>query len=144
MEAGKLELGLDHTDLFELCSHVVQMTNYKASRKNIDLKLILPDSKYQYVKADDIRLRQVLVNLSANAVKFTEKGEIELKVEVVEERSSEVRYRFSVRDTGIGIKPENLKKIFEAFSQEDSSTTRKIWGNGSGTFNIKYLIGIDG
>ncbi|MEO9872080.1 tetratricopeptide repeat-containing hybrid sensor histidine kinase/response regulator [Ekhidna sp.] len=143
LEAGKLELVVEHTDLFELCNHVVQMTSYKASRKNIELKLSLVDRKYQYVLADDIRLRQVLVNLLANATKFTKKGEIELKVEALDEDKDQgVRLRFSVRDTGIGIKPENVEKIFEAFSQEDSSTTRKYGGTGLGLSISNTLLSL--
>ncbi|MEP1921834.1 MAG: ATP-binding protein [Ekhidna sp.] len=142
LEAGKLDLVVEHTDLIELCKHVMQMTSYKAGRKNIDLKLSLVDEKYQYVLADDIRLRQILVNLLANAVKFTNEGEIELKVEVLESKDKKVSYRFSVRDTGIGIKPENLEKIFEAFSQEDTSTTRKYGGTGLGLSISNTLLSL--
>lgn len=143
LEAGKLDLVVEHTDLFELCNHVMQMTSYKAGRKSIDLKLSMVDSKYQYVLADDIRLRQVLVNLLANAVKFTNEGEIELKVEMLEESADKrILFRFSVRDTGIGINPENLEKIFEAFSQEDSTTTRKYGGTGLGLSISNTLLSL--
>lgn len=143
LEAGKLDLVVEHTDLIELCKHVMQMTSYKASRKKIDLKLSLVDRKYQYVLADDIRLRQVLVNLLANAVKFTHEGEIELKVEVLEElQDGRLCFKFSVRDTGIGINPQNLEKIFEAFSQEDSSTTRKYGGTGLGLSISNTLLSL--
>ncbi|WP_421764704.1 tetratricopeptide repeat protein [Ekhidna sp.] len=143
LEAGKLELVVEHTDLFELCSHVVQMTSYKASRKNIELKLSLMDQKHQYVLADDIRLRQVLVNLLANAVKFTNEGQIELKVEVLGElKNDRTNFKFSVSDTGIGIKPENVEKIFEAFSQEDPSTTRKYGGTGLGLSISNTLLSL--
>lgn len=142
LEAGKLDLVVEHTDLIELCKHVMQMTSYKAERKNIELILTLIDTKYQYVLADDIRLRQVLLNLLANAVKFTNEGEIELKVEVLEALSNKINFRFSVRDTGIGIKPENLDRIFEAFSQEDSSTTRKYGGTGLGLSISNTLLSL--
>ncbi len=143
LEAGKLELVVEHTDLFELCNHVVQMTSYKANRKNIELKLTLMDQKYQYVLADDIRLRQVLVNLLANAVKFTNEGLIELKVEVLGElEDGKIHFKFSVLDTGIGIKPENVEKIFEAFSQEDPSTTRKYGGTGLGLSISNTLLSL--
>ncbi len=142
LEAGKLDLVVEHTDLIELCNHVMQMTSYKADRKDIELKLSLVDQKYQYVLADDIRLRQVLVNLLANAVKFTNEGEIELKVEVMDEQDGKCRFKFSIRDTGIGIKPENVEKIFEAFSQEDSSTTRKYGGTGLGLSISNTLLSL--
>ncbi len=145
LEAGKLDLVIEHTDLIELCSHVVQMTSYKASRKEIDLKQSLVGPAYQYVLADDIRLRQILVNLLANAVKFTNKGEIELKVEVLKNlNDGSAKFRFSVRDTGIGIKPDNLEKIFEAFSQEDSTTTRKYGGTGLGLSISNTLLSLMG
>lgn len=145
LEAGKLELVIEHTDLIELCNHVVQMTNYKAGRKNLNLRLTGVAEEYRYVLADDTRLRQVLVNLLANAVKFTEEGEIELRVEALGAPENEqMRYRFSVRDTGIGIKPENLEKIFQAFSQEDSSTTRKYGGTGLGLSISNILLGLMG
>ncbi|WP_436515633.1 ATP-binding protein [Ekhidna sp. To15] len=144
LEAGKLDLVVEHTDLIELCNHVMQMTSYKAERKHIELKLSLVDQKYQYVLADDIRLRQVLVNLLANAVKFTNEGEIELKVEVMDEEDGKCRFKFSIRDTGIGIKQENIDKIFEAFSQEDSSTTRKYGGTGLGLSISNTLLSLMG
>ncbi|MEQ9405630.1 MAG: ATP-binding protein [Cyclobacteriaceae bacterium] len=143
LEAGKLELIIEHTDLIELCEHVVQMTSYKAGQKNIELKLTALDSKYRYVLADDIRLRQVLVNLLANAVKFTEEGEIELKAEALgETEDGKVRFRFSVSDTGIGIQPQNVEKIFQAFSQEDSSITRKYGGTGLGLSISNILLSL--
>lgn len=143
LESGKLDLVLEHTDLFELCNHVMQMAGYKASRKNIELKLELVDKKYQYIIADDIRLRQVLVNLLSNAAKFTNEGQIALKVEVLGETDEgTVNFRFSVRDTGIGIKPENVNRIFEAFSQEDSSTTRRYGGTGLGLSISNTLLSL--
>ncbi len=145
LEAGKLELVIEHTDLIELCNHVVQMTNYKAGRKNLNLKLTGVADEYRYVQADDTRLRQVLVNLLANAVKFTKEGEIELSVEAKgKPENGKVTYKFAVRDTGIGIKPENLHKIFHAFSQEDSSTTRKYGGTGLGLSISNILLELMG
>lgn len=145
LEAGKLELIIEPTDLIELCNHVVQMTNYKAARKKLSLKLIPLDPAYRYVHADDTRLRQVLVNLLANAVKFTHEGEVELKVEVLKEtKDQKALFLFSVRDTGIGIKPENLQKIFDAFSQEDPSITRKYGGTGLGLSISQILLSLMG
>lgn len=145
LEAGKLELVIERTDLVELCNHAVQMTGYKAGQKSLELKLIPVDSEHRYVLGDDTRLRQVLVNLLANAVKFTKQGEVELKVEVLDEDSTgKSVFRFSVRDTGIGIQPENLEKIFQAFSQEDSSTTRKYGGTGLGLSISNILLSLMG
>ncbi len=88
-----------------------------------------------------MRIRQVLVNLLSNAVKFTQQGEVEIKVEVGEsDESGTTEFIFSVRDTGIGIAKEYQEKIFEAFSQEDASTTRKFGGTGLGlTISNKLL-----
>jgi CheY-like chemotaxis protein/anti-sigma regulatory factor (Ser/Thr protein kinase) len=86
----------------------------------------------RYAWLDPIRLRQVLINLLSNASKFTEDGEIELAIRIEERLGKQTRLEFSVRDTGIGISPEKQSVIFEAFSQEDSSTTRKYGGTGLG------------
>lgn len=143
LEAGKLELIVEQTDLIELCEHVTQMTSYKADQKKIALKLTPLDREFRYVLADDTRLRQVLINLLANAVKFTENGEVALKAEVLgETEDGKTRFKFSVSDTGIGIKSENVQKIFQAFSQEDSSTTRKYGGTGLGLSISNILLSL--
>ena len=134
IEAGKLELNEEKTDLIELCSQTVDIIKHDAHTKGLELLLnILPDVK-RFIYADPIRLRQILINLLGNAVKFTERGEIELKVEniPVKNTAEEMIFTFSIRDTGIGIAPHNLKKIFNAFDQEDASTTRKYGGTGLG------------
>src|SRR5690606_8005424 len=92
---------------------------------------------------DEIRMKQILMNLLSNAVKFTQEGEIELEVQFEEINEDKSRMRFLIKDTGIGIKPENRERIFEAFSQEDNSTTRKFGGTGLGipiTDNLLQLM----
>lgn len=141
IEAGKLEIVVEKTNIQELMSQVADMITFQASQKNLEVLLNIPVDVPKYIWVDVVRLRQILVNLLSNAVKFTKAGEIELKVEVLgETRSNYNSFRFSVKDTGIGIAPQNQEKIFQAFSQEDSSTTRKFGGTGLGlTISNKLL-----
>jgi PAS domain S-box-containing protein len=133
IEAGKLELVQEKTDLLELCGQVTDMITYQAYQKNLEILLNIASNVPRYIFVDPVRLRQILINLLGNAVKFTEYGEIELKIEVLHILEyGDISLRFSVRDTGIGINAKNLKKIFEAFSQEDASTTKRFGGTGLG------------
>jgi PAS domain S-box-containing protein len=145
IEAGKLEIEVDKTDLLELGSHVSDVISYQAYRKNLELLLNISPDIPRFVWIDPIRLRQILVNLMGNAVKFTSVGEIELKIDLVKtEPDNQSVIRFSVRDTGIGIMPENQEKVFEAFSQEDASTNRKYGGTGLGLAISKKLLELMG
>ena len=143
IEAGKLELDVERTDLLEIGNQVADVVTYQAHQKNLEVLLNISPDVPRFIWTDPIRLRQVLVNLLGNAVKFTTKGEIELKVQTLPNLKGQedvTNFRFSVRDTGIGILPKNQQKIFEAFSQEDASTTRKYGGTGLGlTISNKLL-----
>jgi CheY-like chemotaxis protein len=109
----------------------------------LKLELILSSDIPKYLWVDIVRLKQILINLLANAVKFTEKGFIKLVVSALEQtENSETRIIFSVIDSGIGIQEENWNKIFKAFSQEDSSTTRKFGGTGLGLSISNQLLGL--
>ncbi|QEE49864.1 PAS domain S-box protein [Flavobacterium alkalisoli] len=134
IEAGKLELYLEETDLIELCSQTIDIIKHAAHSKNLELLLDVSPNISRFVYADAVRLRQILINLLNNAIKFTEKGEVELRVrnEAIGNNENEMLFEFSIRDTGIGIAPHNLQKIFNAFDQEDASTTRKYGGTGLG------------
>ncbi len=143
IEAGKLELHEEKTDIFELCSQALDIIKQQAHAKGIELLINIPHNVKRFVYADAVRLRQIVTNLLANAVKFTQKGEIELKVMVRDsENPDTLIYDFSIRDTGIGIAPENLEKIFHAFDQEDASTTRKYGGTGLGLTISNRLLGL--
>lgn len=143
IEAGKLELTLEKTDLLEVGGQVADMVSYQAQQKQLEMLLNIAGDIPRLVWTDSIRLRQILVNLLSNAVKFTLEGEIELKVELLERPGeNEFSFRFSVRDTGIGIEPQNQRRIFEAFSQEDSSTTKKFGGTGLGLTISNRLLGL--
>ena len=132
IEAGKLELRYEKTDLLTICGQVSDMLTFQAQQKHLEMLLNIPANIPHYVWADPLRLKQVLANLLSNAVKFTMSGEIELKIALLGRSDDHVTVRFSVRDTGIGIEPQNQRKIFDAFAQEDSSTTKRFGGTGLG------------
>lgn len=145
IEAGKLELTAEKVDLYEISSQATDIITYQAQNKNLEVLLNLPADLPRFVHIDSVRLKQILVNLLGNAVKFTEKGEIELKIQALTDTAQDyVTFRFEVRDTGIGIKPEMQERIFEAFSQEDASTTKKYGGTGLGLTISNKLLGLMG
>lgn len=145
IEAGKLELDIEKCDLYEISSQSTDLISYQIQVKNLDLLLNISYDLPEFIYADPTRLKQVLINLLSNAVKFTETGEIELKVEALTALvDGQLKLRFSVRDTGLGIKTERQKKIFEAFSQEDGSTTKKYGGTGLGLTICNELLELMG
>lgn len=140
IEAGKFELDIEKCDLFEMTFQATDITTYQIQSKNLEMLLNLAPDLPRFIWVDDVRLKQVLINLLGNASKFTEQGEIELKVQPLEKFDEKCLFRFSVRDTGIGIQQDKQEKIFEAFAQEDSSTTKKYGGTGLGlTISNKLL-----
>jgi len=141
IEAGKMDLSIERSDLFLLGEQVADITKYQAHSKQLELLVNVSSSLPRYVYVDDVRLRQILVNLLTNAIKFTSKGEVLLRVYEKEDLGEGRKiYRFAVKDTGIGIAKDKQEKIFDAFSQEDASTTRKFGGTGLGlTISNKLL-----
>lgn len=141
IEAGKLELHIEKHDLKELMDQVIDLIQYEANQKNLKLELNIDTQVPHYAWIDIVRIKQVLINLLSNAVKFTENGSVQLNVALKENTTeNQSQIRFSVIDTGIGILEQNQKKIFKAFSQEDSSTTKKFGGTGLGlTISNKLL-----
>jgi len=127
-----MELDIIKTDVIELVELASDIIKYHASQKGIELLLNVPVDIPRFVMADSIRLKQILVNLLSNAIKFTESGEVELKITFDKLDETTGKFCFSVRDTGIGINEEQQKKLFKAFTQADSSTTRKFGGTGLG------------
>ena len=120
------------TDLITLLQNSINAIKPSAEKKNIQLLLSIDPDMPRFADIDPIRLKQVLANLLSNGVKFTEKGEVELKVRFNPLENKKGRLSFSIRDTGIGINDEEKNKLFKAFSQADSSTTRKYGGTGLG------------
>ncbi len=150
IEAGKLTLSLGKVDLREMCIQALDTIKPQADKKRIKTQLVISKEVPQFILADDIRLYQVLINLLSNAAKFTKQGEIELKVEELKaaelkkEKANQINLRFYVKDTGIGIASQNQQKIFDAFVQEDISTTKKYGGTGLGlTISTELLALMD-
>ena len=139
IEAGKLNFEILDMDLVETIEGAVELLTDKANAKGIDLVTFIPDDVPAQLRGDPGRLRQILINLAGNSVKFTDHGEVDVRVEQVEETSEQVTLRFSIRDTGIGISPKQQERLFQSFSQADSSTTRKYGGTGLGLSISKRL-----
>ncbi|NEP79764.1 MAG: hypothetical protein F6K39_17280, partial [Okeania sp. SIO3B3] len=144
IDADKLELENQAFDLRECVESSLDLLVTQATEKGLDLAYIIDDSTPCTIMGDVTRLRQILVNLVSNAVKFTHSGEVVINInaeEVGSDNSQSPTYQihFAVRDTGIGISPEGLKRLFQPFSQVDSSTTRKYGGTGLGLAISKQL-----
>lgn len=144
IEAGKLQLDLVDTDLDLLVEETLDSLAIQAYSKGLELNYAGPSGLRSTVQVDPGRLRQVLTNLLGNAIKFTEKGEVTLRVTTSEVETDNVELFFEIEDTGIGIKPEAQKVIFESFEQEDASTTRLFGGTGLGLAICKQLIELMG
>jgi CheY-like chemotaxis protein/HPt (histidine-containing phosphotransfer) domain-containing protein len=144
IEAGRMELSSAAFDLRDLAEDVSEFCAEGAHRKGLEIACSLPPDLPRSFLGDAGRLRQVLVNLIGNAIKFTTAGEVSLRVDVVEEASEEAVIQFAVKDTGIGIKPEQLPRIFESFRQADGSTTRRFGGTGLGLTISKQLVELMG
>jgi two-component system, sensor histidine kinase and response regulator len=140
IEAGKLQLEETPFCLGEAIEAVPDIFLDETSKKAVEMVVDLDPTLPETVTADPLRLRQVLVNLVANAVKFTESGEICLSARRLSGAEDRVEILFSVRDTGIGIEPENQEKLFESFTQADGSTTRKYGGTGLGLTISKQIV----
>jgi len=140
IEAGKLVLEKIDFDLHALANEVVQLFTRSAGSKDLELSLVIDESVPKHFHGDPGRLRQVLSNLIANAVKFTEKGIVVVQVSCDEAGADQVQLRFSIRDTGIGISAEEQRRLFLPFSQADESTTRKFGGTGLGLVISKKLV----
>ena len=140
IEAGKLELEEIPFDLRIMIEGVANGFAYSAEQKGLEIISFLSPDVPSRLIGDPGRLRQILVNLTGNALKFTQKGEIYIKAELDEDLGDRVRIYFSVKDTGIGIPHDKKASIFESFSQADGSTTRKYGGTGLGTTISKQLV----
>ncbi len=142
IESGKLELISEEIDIYELSNQIINLFKYEANHKKIDLVLHIDEAVPQFIKGDSFRLKQILVNLLSNAMKFTFSGHIKLNImqEDADEKMSSIK--FSVIDTGIGIKSQNQEKIFQSFIQADNTTTRKYGGTGLGLAISSQLLAL--
>jgi PAS domain S-box-containing protein len=142
IESGKLELNCEEIDIIQLSNQIINLFKYEANYKKIELLLDIDPNVPKYINGDSFRLKQILVNLLSNAMKFTFSGHIKLKVAQVEEDKTISKIKFSVIDTGIGIKDHNQKKIFQSFIQADNTTTRKYGGTGLGLAISSQLLAL--
>ncbi len=144
IEAGKLELEEHIFDLRELIEDASEMMAERAQAKGLELIPVFVGPLPIAVKGDSTRLRQVLVNLVANAIKFTNSGEVVVRVEEMAAAGEKRTFRFAVEDTGIGVSPDQKEHIFDLFSQADNSTTRKYGGTGLGLSISRQLVELMG
>jgi PAS domain S-box-containing protein len=140
IEAGKLEMEKTEFDLGNVLENLSSVVSQKAHDKNLEFLIAAPHDLSPKLVGDPLRLGQILINLVNNAVKFTEHGEVVVFVELEERVSDRVKLRFSVRDSGIGMTPEQTARLFQAFSQADASNTRKYGGTGLGLSISKRLV----
>jgi K+-sensing histidine kinase KdpD len=136
IEAKKMKLSNTHFNLIEVLNNINNLLRIQADEKGITFKIIYNKSENQNLYGDDLKLFQILNNLTHNAIKFTEKGGVELIVE----KLSDARYKFTVTDTGIGLTKNQIDKLFLSFTQADDGTTRKYGGTGLGLAITKELI----
>jgi signal transduction histidine kinase/DNA-binding response OmpR family regulator len=144
IEAGKLELNLAPFNLRDIVEDAVDILAERAHGKGLELVCDIPADLDTEVRGDAQRLRQVVINLISNAVKFTERGEVKIRVRQVGSDLFNPSFEFEVEDTGVGIKPENCTTIFESFAQEDTSSARQYEGTGLGLAICKQLVELMG
>ena len=144
IEAGKLTLHPAPVDLRALVSEAVDLMAAIGRDKPIELRCTLDAALPRHVQADPLRLRQMLVNLLHNAIKFTERGHVALELALLETRPDSLRVRIAVEDTGIGIPADKIERVFDAFTQADASTTRRHGGSGLGLAIVKEIAELMG
>lgn len=144
IEAGKLDIEKTDFSLRQLIEEIGDLMALRAHQKGLEFIPLIGTNIPSVVKGDPVRIRQILLNLTSNALKFTEEGEVSASVTVIQDTGSSIQLRFSVKDTGIGIPEEKVNEIFNSFTQADSSTTRKYGGTGLGLSICKRLVELMG
>lgn len=142
MEAGIMQLNPEKFRIDDVIDDVFDSLKPICIDKNLELVRFIEKQVPQTIIQDPVRVRQILFHLLSNAVKFTEKGEVELRVDRINEESGLVQLKFSVRDTGIGMSHEVKQKIFESFNQADTGSNREFGGSGLGLSICKHLVGL--
>jgi signal transduction histidine kinase len=144
IEAGKLQLEVVDFNPADVLNEVLKLVSGRARGKGLAVNASVSDDARGVLRGDPARLRQVLLNLVANAIKFTESGEVAVRVKVTESSENGARLLFEVQDTGIGLSPDALSRLFQPFVQADGSITRKYGGTGLGLAICKQLIELMG
>ena len=140
IEAGKLSLETIEFSIDKVLADVAAVTGQSVAAKNLELAFFVAPEVPSGLKGDPLRLQQILVNLLGNAVKFTNKGDIEVGIEVLETTGRKVKIQVSVKDTGIGMTEDQTKRLFRPFEQADTSTTREYGGTGLGLSIVRRLV----
>ena len=144
IEAGRLEIEQVPFDLFQVVTDVRRLLHVRAQEKGLAFECRLPDTGLRFYVGDPVRVRQVLMNLTANALKFTERGHVTIEVCVGPTTGSRTPIEILIEDTGIGVAPEHLESIFEKFAQADASTSRRFGGTGLGLAISRDLVRLMG
>ena len=144
IEAGRLDIEAVDFRLDDVIASVTAITAQKAQDKGLELLIEVADAVPQHLVGDPLRLGQVIANLVNNAIKFTEQGDVYVTADLLEQVGERARLRFSVKDTGIGMSPEQAARLFQPFSQADASTTRKHGGTGLGLTICRRLVELMG
>ena len=144
MESGKLKIELIECDLGSVAEDVRKLLKFESDKKGLDFKLSIKPDVPTLVKGDPSRIRQILLNLLGNAIKFTESGKVSLTVQVVKVVSERYKLEFVIEDTGVGLTEQQSKTIFDGFVQADASVSRKYGGTGLGLSICKKLIDLMG
>jgi signal transduction histidine kinase/CheY-like chemotaxis protein/ligand-binding sensor domain-containing protein len=142
IEAGKMDLEIIDFDLRRTIEDVIELLAERAQSKGLEIGCLIYNNVPDALLGDPGRIRQILTNLLGNAIKFTERGEVSITVQLLEEIDDEVHLKFDIKDTGIGLTAEGKSKLFQSFSQADSSTTRKYGGTGLGLAISKNLVAL--
>jgi len=140
IEAGKMTLESIPFNIEQLVKELVALLHGKAEERNVQLISEMDSKLEKFVRGDSVRIRQILTNLMTNAIKFTENGEVKVKLSVLEKNSDSIRLKLEVIDNGIGILEEAQRKLFNSFTQADGSTTRKYGGTGLGLAIVRQLV----
>ena len=144
IEAGKMKIEKYPFNLRSTVDYLLDQMSFRSHEKNLELMASVDESIPEVLIGDEGRLIQIIINLMGNAVKFTQEGEVVLRVELKRKEGKETLLHFAIEDSGIGIPPEKKEKIFESFTQADGSTTRKYGGTGLGTSISKMLVELMG
>ncbi|WP_158212236.1 PAS domain S-box protein [Natranaerobius trueperi] len=143
IEAGQIELEYENFDLVDLVDKTVELMAFRAQDKGLEMLVRIKPEVPNYLIGDASRLRQVLINLLGNAIKFTEEGEVLLEIDVKNNKDikeQQIELQFAIKDTGIGISKDNQDKIFDSFTQADASSTRRYGGTGLGLNISKKIV----